>query len=149
MQGGLVRPLVARFGEVALIRSCSIPFVAGFLLIALAPSVRFLLVGLALLAIGFGGTLPSLVSLLSRSAPDALQGGSLGVGQSAGALARIVGPFLAGVVWDTLGMQWPYLFAAGIGVAAGVWSVTLRQPGPIERARAAERPGSSPGPRLP
>ncbi len=84
--------------------------------------------GLALLAVGFGGTLPSLVSLLSRSAPEALQGGSLGVGQSAGALARVVGPFLAGVLWDTLGSSAPYYVAAAIGAVAGLWGLGLHDP---------------------
>ncbi|MSR22838.1 MAG: MFS transporter [Gemmatimonadetes bacterium] len=134
MQGGLVPVFAARFGEVALIRACAIPFVAGFILIAISPSVALLLVGLALLALGFGGTLPSLTSLLSRSAPEVLLGGSLGVGQSVGALGRILGPLLAGVTWDVLGVQWPYFIAAGIGVAAGAWSGTLRQPGPVLRA---------------
>ncbi len=128
MQGGLVRVLVARLGEVSLIRLSAIPFVVGFCLIGAAPSIPVLLVGLALLAVGFGGTLPSLVSLLSRSAPEALQGGSLGVGQSAGALARVVGPFLAGVLWDTLGSSAPYYVAAAIGAVAGLWGLGLHDP---------------------
>ncbi len=128
MQGGLVRILVPRFGEVALIRLSGVPFVAGLLVIALSSSIPILLVGLALLAVGFGGTLPSLVSLLSRSAPDALQGGSLGVGQSAGALARILGPLMAGILWDLAGPSWPYLVASAIGAMAGIWGLRLRQP---------------------
>jgi MFS transporter, DHA1 family, tetracycline resistance protein len=126
MQGGLVRILVARMGEAALVRLCTIPFTLGFLVIAVAPSVPVLLLGLGLLAIGFGGTLPSLASLLSRAAPDELQGGSLGIGQSAGAFGRILGPLLAGILWDALGMAWPYLVAAGIGGVAILVSLGLR-----------------------
>ena len=129
IQGGVVRILAARLGEVALIRICAIPFVLGFVTIGLATSVPVLLVGLGLLAAGFGGTFPSLTSLLSRSAPETLQGSSLGIGQSAGALGRILGPLLGGVVWDAMGGEWPYFVAAGIGVAAAIWSATLRQPG--------------------
>jgi multidrug resistance protein len=128
MQGGVVRYLVARVGEVKLIRASAVPFVVGFTIIGLSSTVPILLVGLALLAVGFGGTLPSLMSLLSRSAPDEFQGGSLGVGQSAGALARIVGPLVAGVVWDTLGMSAPYFIAAAIGAVAGIWGLRLHQP---------------------
>lgn len=128
MQGGLVRVLVPRMGEVMLIRISGVPFVMGLLTIACAQSIPALLVGVALLAIGFGGTLPSLVSLLSRSAPDALQGGSLGIGQSAGALARILGPLMAGLLWDFGGMSWPYLAAAAIGIFAGIWGLRLRRP---------------------
>ncbi len=128
MQGGLVRLLVPRFGEVLLIRISGVPFVAGLIVIATAGTVPVLLVGLGLLALGFGGTLPSLVSLLSRSAPDALQGGAMGVGQSVGAMARILGPLLAGVLWDLAGTSWPYLVAALIGGVAGLWGLRLRQP---------------------
>ena len=128
MQGGVVRYLVPRVGEVSLIRASAVPFVIGFTIIGLSSTVPILLVGLALLSVGFGGTLPSLMSLLSRSAPDELQGGSLGIGQSVGALARIVGPFLSGVLWDTLGMSAPYFVAAAIGAVAGIWGLRLYQP---------------------
>lgn len=128
MQGGVVRLLAPRIGEVRLVRASAVPFVVGFIVIGAASSVPMLLGGLALLAVGFGGTLPSLVSLLSRSAPEELQGGSLGVGQSVGALARIVGPFVAGVLWDTLGSSSPYFVAAAIGTLAGLWGLGLRQP---------------------
>jgi len=128
MQGGVVRLLVARIGEVSLIRASAVPFVVGFVIIGASSSVPMLLGGLALLAVGFGGTLPTLVSLLSRSAPEELQGGALGVGQSVGALGRIVGPFVSGVMWDTFGSSSPYFVAAAIGAVAGLWGCGLRQP---------------------
>lgn len=132
VQGGVVRVLVARIGEAALVRLASIPFAMGFLVMAIAPSIPILLVGLGLLALGFGGTLPSLTSLLSRAAPDDLQGGSLGVGQSTGALGRILGPLLAGILWDAFGPAWPYLVAAAIGAGAAIASLALRDPRPSE-----------------
>jgi len=143
VQGGIVRILVARIGEAALVRLASIPFAMGFLVMAMAPSIPILLVGLGLLALGFGGTLPSLTSLLSRAAPDDIQGGSLGVGQSTGALGRILGPLLAGVLWDVFGPAWPYLVAAVIGVGAAIASLALRDPGP---SLVGQGP---PAPRLP
>jgi DHA1 family tetracycline resistance protein-like MFS transporter len=127
MQGGLVRRLVPLLGEVRLIQFSGIPFIAGLIIIAFAPTVGSLLWGLALLAIGFGGTLPSIVSLLSRVAPPQLQGSVLGIGQSVGSLARIIGPFLAGVVYDLQGVAWPYL--GGAVVAAAAFLVALGLPG--------------------
>lgn len=123
IQGGLVRRLVPILGEVRLIRISGVPFIAGLLVIAFAQSIGFLLLGLALLALGFGGTLPSITSLLSRVAPAQLQGSVLGIGQSVGALARIIGPTLAGVLYDTRGMEWPYL--GGALVAGGAMLVAL------------------------
>lgn len=128
MQGGLVRRLVPRFGEVRLIRACGLPFIGGLALIALAPRTGWLLVALALLAVGFGGTLPSVQSLLSQVAPEAIQGGILGVGQSVGSAARIAGPILAGWAFDDLGIAWPYLLGAAVALLAFLVAFAIRQP---------------------
>lgn len=128
MQGGLVRALVPRLGEATLIRACALPFIGGLVVIAYAPSMPVLLAGLALLAVGFGGTLPSIHSLLSRVAPEELQGSVLGVGQSVSALARVVGPLVAGWSFDVLGLASPYLVAAGIGGVALLFSLSVQQP---------------------
>jgi len=125
MQGGLVRRLVPLLGETRLIQLSGVPFITGLLAIAFAPSVSWVLVGLALLAIGFGGTLPSIVSLLSRVAPAELQGSVLGIGQSVGSLARIIGPFLAGVVFDLRGIAWPYFLGASVAFLAFLVALTL------------------------
>jgi len=126
VQGGLVRKLVPVMGETRLIQISGLPFIAGLLAIAFAQSMGTLLLGLALLALGFGGTLPSVASLLSRVAPSELQGSVLGIGQSVGSLARIIGPTLAGVVYDLRGIAWPYLGGAWVAGAAFVVALTLR-----------------------
>jgi MFS transporter, DHA1 family, tetracycline resistance protein len=128
VQGGLVRKLVPIVGEARLIQLASLPFIAGLLTIGFATSVGFLLVGLALLALGFGGSLPSMTSLLSRVAPPQLQGSVLGVGQSVGSLARIVGPLLAGVLFDFSGIAWPYFGGAVVAAAAFMVALSLRPP---------------------
>lgn len=125
MQGGLVRRLVPLIGEARLIQISGFPFIGGLLAIAYAQSMTMLLLGLALLAVGFGGTLPSIVSLLSRVAPPQLQGSVLGIGQSVGSMARIIGPALAGVVYDLQGMEWPYIGGAWVGGAALLVALTL------------------------
>jgi len=146
MQGGVVRFLAPRIGERGLIRLCSVPFVAGLLLIALAQSLPVLLVALALLAVGFGGTLPSLVSLLSRASPDEVQGGSLGVGQSVGALARIVGPLTGGLAWDLTGPSSPFVAGAILAALGALLMLRLPEPGGEDAAdldREAEAPVGS------
>lgn len=129
MQGGVVRRLAPVMGEVALIRTAAIPFVAGLLMLALAPTVPLLLLGLALMSIGFGGTLPSILSLLSRSAPANMQGSIMGVGQSVDALGRIIGPVLAGFAFDGWGIAWPYIVGSAIGGVAFLVSLTVAMPG--------------------
>jgi MFS transporter, DHA1 family, tetracycline resistance protein len=134
MQGGVVRWLAPRIGERGLIRLAALPFVAGLALIALAQNLPVLLVALLLLGVGFGGTLPSLVSLLSRSAPPQIQGGYLGVGQSVGAMARIAGPFMGGVTWDLLGPSSPFLAGAVLAGVAACWVFVSRHEDSLDEA---------------
>lgn len=128
VQGGLVRALVPRVGEVRLIRLSALPFAGGLLVLAWAPSLGWALVGLTLLAVGYGGTLPSVLGLVSRVSPPALQGGVLGVGQSVGSLGRIVGPAAAGAALD-VGTGLPYVLGAVVAVLGAWGALGLVQPG--------------------
>jgi len=128
MQGLLVRRIVPIIGEARLTRLCGLPFVLGLLAIAFSSSLGMLLTGLFLLAVGYGGVVPSVLGLLSRLVPDNVQGGALGVGQSVGSLARIAGPFAAGVAFDFLGPGSPYLLGAVVAAGAALISLGLVQP---------------------
>jgi MFS family permease len=57
-------------------------------------------------------------TLVAGRAHDARRGGALGVQQSAGALARIVGPAMGGILFEYVGVAAPYLVGAAlVGVA--------------------------------
>lgn len=131
VQGGLVRRLVPRFGEVRLIRLSGVPFVLGLTLLAVAPSLPILLLALGILAVGYGGALPPVLGLVSRVAPDHVQGGVLGVGQSVGSLARIVGPLAAGFAFDG-GPALPYLLGAVVAAGATILALPLK---PVDEGR--------------
>lgn len=133
MQGVVVRALVPRIGEDGLVRLVALPFLLGFLALAWAPSLWVLALGLAGLAIGFGGALPCIVSLLSRSAPDQLQGSALGIGQSVSSLARVAGPMLGGLSWDFLGTTGPFYLGAILALLALIRVVFLPLPGAVPR----------------
>jgi len=81
----------------------------------------------AWLAVGSGLTRPPLFGLLSILTPAAEQGATLGVAQSAGALARVIGPPVAGWFFDRH-PSWPYLGVAVIAVVTGLiaWSSLVR-----------------------
>jgi DHA1 family tetracycline resistance protein-like MFS transporter len=149
-QGAVVRKLVPRIGEDGMVRLSALPFVGGLLLMALAQNVGVLLVALTLLAFGFGGVLPALSSLLSRAAPDALQGSSLGIGQSVGALARMAGPLAGGLAWDVWGGGGPFFLGAGIVAVAALgvfvgprWSVARPAPTPATAVAPAAASSSA------
>ncbi|GIV19202.1 MAG: tetracycline resistance MFS efflux pump [Armatimonadota bacterium] len=112
VQGGLVGRLSARFGENRLLLGGYLMQVPALLLIPFMPSTGWLLVALAMMAVGGGVAGPSLNSLLSKLAPADRRGEVFGVTQSLGSLARVFGPAWGGWSFGHLGMGAPYVTAA-------------------------------------
>jgi DHA1 family tetracycline resistance protein-like MFS transporter len=96
VQGGLIGRLIKVFGEVALAR---VGMVLTTLSLALLPTSNSLLVLLLVsagLAAGSGFASPPLSGLASQMVESNWQGRALGVLQSAGSTARLLGPLLGG-----------------------------------------------------
>lgn len=108
VQGGLIGRLARRFGEERLLVAGLAAICVGLIVTPLAYSLPALLGGTAFMALGMGLTQPSISSLLSRAAGRERQGETMGVAQSAGSFARIVGPALAGVLFGAFGRQAPF-----------------------------------------
>jgi MFS transporter, DHA1 family, tetracycline resistance protein len=138
VQGLLIGPLSRRFGEARLVLAGAALIAAGLAGTPFALSLPRLLVVTALLALGMGLLNPSMNSLISRQAGSDERGGVMGVSQSAGSLARIVGPLIAGPLFALLGRDAPYY--AGAVVMAGVVLLALRLPRE-RRALAGAEPG--------
>ncbi|HZA35148.1 MAG TPA: MFS transporter, partial [Vicinamibacterales bacterium] len=78
-----------------------------------------LLAGVAgLLAFGMGFNSPSLLSAISQLADPRDQGSTLGVSQSLGSLARIIGPLWGGWVFDQFGIGFPFVTSAAVMLLA-------------------------------
>ena len=116
-QVGLVGPAAAALGESRLLQVGLTLNAAGLVLLALAESWVSLVPGLALLALGQGWITPTLSSAVAGAAPSGSSGAALGVQQSAGGLARVVGPALGGALYG-VGIPIPYLVAAAMTLAA-------------------------------
>ena len=82
------------------------------------PWVKMLLV-LALLAVGSQMTRPPVFGLLSNLTSSNEQGLTIGVAQSAGSLARILGPLFAATLY-TYSAALPYLICGGVSALAGI-----------------------------
>jgi MFS family permease len=138
VQGGLIHRLSRVLGEVRLVRAGLVLGALGFFLDGLSPSVGpwFLYLASAVVAFGNGMYTPSLSSYVSRQAGAEAQGLTLGVQQSLGALARVVGPLTGGLIYETFGMRGPYYVGAVGMLAAAV--IALRLP-PL-RARGPAPP---------
>ena len=118
VQGVLIGPLTKSFGSPRLLSSGFVVLVGGFLVLAVAEAWVVLFVALALLSLGQGVVTPSLTSVVADSVAPDKRGEALGVQQSAGALSRIVGPAIAGLTFDHVGVAWPYVVAAVLTIAA-------------------------------
>src|SRR5512137_1698010 len=115
VQGGLIGPLTRRFGEKRLLVAGTLLQGAALAALPFAHGIGGLLAASAPLAIGSGMSNPSMMSLLSRFSRAEDQGGTLGIGQSASALGRIIGP-LAGTTSFAAWHAAPYLGGAALMV---------------------------------
>ena len=127
IQGGLIGRLNRRFGERRLLVVGVCTLAAGMALVPAAWHLPGLLGATFLVAAGTALNNPSLASLISRRATGDVQGGTLGVQDAAGSLARIVGPSLAGVAYDSVSHIAPFLIGAGV-VAVGLVAVARIRP---------------------
>jgi len=127
VQGGLVRPIVARFGERRTLHAGLLAGAAGFAGFGLAPTSAVFWAALPVFAVmGLFG--PSVQALMSRELPPSDQGKLQGANASLMSLAGIVGPIVFTQVFATflaLEGPWhqpgaPFLLAALVMVAARV-----------------------------
>ena len=123
VQGGGIGKLVRIFGEPTLVMMGTALMAIGLLAASNSMQLSWFIVALLFHALGYGMTNPTLSSLVSKNAPQGTQGATMGVYQSAGSLARIVGPLLAGILFDHGGIQVPFWVASGIFSAALLISV--------------------------
>ena len=115
-QGFLVRRLASRVSEATLASVGAAVSIVGFVLLAVASlwgSLPLLLGALVVEVTGFAFVTPSIQSLISRRSDPAKQGSVLGVAQSAGSLARIVGP-VVGIRMFAESATLPFWSAAGL-----------------------------------
>jgi DHA1 family tetracycline resistance protein-like MFS transporter len=139
VQGGFIGRLSRRFGEERLLSAGIGSLGLGLLAIPISASIPALVIATGLLAFGMGMIQPSVNSLISRRAVSDEQGEVMGVTQSFGSLARILGPFFAGVLFVGIGPSAPYF--AGAALMSGVLVLALR----TMRGEAARPPFSGAG----
>jgi MFS transporter, DHA1 family, tetracycline resistance protein len=122
VQGGLIRPLAARFDEATLMRAGTFLQATAFagLVAAGAMGARAVLFASSgLLALGNGLTQPSISAFISRRAAAHEQGATLGTNQSFASLARTFGPALGGWLYGSVGPRAPYT-AASLGMVVAL-----------------------------
>ena len=132
VQGGAYGRLVERFGTERLFAVGLGLLVAGLATMAVAIVWPVLILALLLLSVGQGVASPSITTLVTENAPPDRRGESLGFQQSANGLGRVLGPPVAGAMFDRIGIWSPYLAgsvlcAVALGLAV-TWGLDRRMP---------------------
>ncbi|MBA4147105.1 MAG: MFS transporter [Verrucomicrobia bacterium] len=127
VQGGAIGKLVKKMGEPKLIASSLIIAAVGMALIPYLHTWGFLLIGLGVFSIGSQLTRPPVFGMISMLTSANEQGTTMGVAQSIGSLARILGPMFAAMTFEKH-PSFPYLVCAALSFMTGVlaWRLLKR-----------------------
>lgn len=114
VQVGLVHGVVSWLGEEATLRLGLVVVGAGLLGLAFVRSWAALAGALLALTVGEGLAQTTMASALAGRADPGRRGEVLGAQQSAGGLARVIGPLLGGIAFERIGPGAPYIGGAAL-----------------------------------
>lgn len=149
VQGIFVRRLSKPVGEKNLVILGIITAILAFWILANAPTMKInnfwssnffgsqFLVGLLFMSCAIGLFNPCITTLVSLYAPAEHQGRDLGLLRSAGALARVLGPILASVLYFLYSSNMAYRLGALILAVPLILALLLKSP-PKEEASKAD-----------
>ncbi len=139
MRAVVLGALVQRFGEVRVLRTGARVLAGGMRLVPLATSPLKFLGVMILVPAGTALLFPSTTSLISRYADPREVGQTLGVQQAFGGMSRLLGPVLAGAVFQHVGQGTPFTMGGALVLATALFALRLH-PG------EARKQGGSGGP---
>lgn len=123
----LVRPLVRRFGEKAMVAGGLFSRAVAWLTIpsfqALLPTFIFT----PLISFGGGISQPATIALLTYAAPPGQRGQTIGLAESIQGLGRIAGPLIGGLLFENFSPNTSMYFAATITIVAVILCLPLWQ----------------------
>lgn len=123
----ILGPVIKRLGEVRTLRLGAVTLVLGFALLPLPRSVLMFAVVVMLFPIGTALLFPPTSSLVSHVGPKAQMGQTLGLQQSFGGIARMIGPIFAGTAFAKLGPGWPFWMSSVLMAGVFMLGTALRR----------------------
>ncbi len=120
-------PAVDRFGEARLSRFGTVLLALGLATIPLTHGYLGLALAIALVPLGTAFTFPCITSLLSRVISRHERGLYMGVQQTFGGTARVLGPLWAGWAYDHLGVGVPFWTGALLVLATLLLGARLEE----------------------
>jgi predicted MFS family arabinose efflux permease len=133
----LLGPAVDRFREPRLSRYGAALLALGLLALPFTTTYVGLAIAIALIPLGTAFTFPCVTGMLSQVIPNHERGLYMGVQQTFGGLARVIGPIWAGFAFDYLGKGVPFYTGAalaastiliGLGIEAHLPSAAAKVP---------------------
>ena len=118
VQTRLVGPASDRFGPLGTLQLGLVCNAAGLGLLSLTHTWFLLVPSLTLLTIGQGLAIPNLAAAVADRAPDDERGEALGFQQRWQSLGRIVGPIVAGALFQAVGVPAPYVAGSALTLLA-------------------------------
>jgi MFS family permease len=118
MRSVVLGPAVHWLGENRAMRIGALSVTAGMAAVPFARSIPELGLAILLIPVGTALLFPTTTSLVSQRAPEHQTGLYLGVQQTFGGVARLVGPIWAGFAFQYIGIRSPFWLAAAV-MAAG------------------------------
>lgn len=109
VNGFAVAPAVRRFGEAKTLRLGLVLNACGLAILPFVHSLPALAPALLLLTAGQGLVTPTLSTTVAGRVGEDRRGAALGAQQSAGGLARVVGPIAGGFAFERIGVGAPYV----------------------------------------
>lgn len=140
-QGIIIGPLTRKAGEVWIIKAGLLSGFLGFITLALAPTLAWLVAGALIFNVGSVLLQPSVTSLISKRVNSG-QGEAMGINNSFQALGRTFGPLWAGFAYD---LYSTLSFWTGAFILAAAFLYAFRVFSPDQAAlEPSPAPGSQP-----
>jgi MFS family permease len=125
IQGGGMKRLADRFHERRLILTGLGLLAVAFASLPLPHSVAWLMLPLAIAAVGRGISQPPMMSLVSVTSDEGSRGIVMGVFQSCASASRVIGPVIAGQLYD-LDVAYPYWLASAFVIVAAWLAIPIQ-----------------------
>jgi MFS family permease len=148
MRALLLGPLVRRFGEVGVTRLGALFLVLGLAgipvpaMLGLAPAMRIGLFAVVALLVPVGTALlfPATTALLSHNTSRAEMGQMMGVQQSFGSVARLIGPVCAGAIYE-INPRYPFWAASALMLCTSFLTTRQKRAG-VEKKVPVDAPAA-------
>lgn len=128
VQGGFIGKLAQKFGDKKLLMAGTLILAGGLVLFSFANSFLMLYPILGLISLGVGLITPTLNSQISKMVLPGEIGEVFGVSTSLNSLMTILGPLAAGVLYDSIEPNAPYLIGALLLILAWIMVMKFREP---------------------